>query len=383
MIDTDTYLIAEIRRLNRNLLVLGLSVLTAGILCGTYFQHEWLGPIQGPQPLTSEAFEGPVARAVQAGPWFRMEAAGAMPCELEEWKRSSRRNAQEQLVAIFRFVPVADKTVAVRLDPNTDSAAYLGRVVPPSTDLANRLSASAQRAGLPPLEPFLFDATSEAQPHPLFALPGGILIALGFWLSARALRRSLRPATHPLLRPLINATKSPDDDWQAVSAELGAGWSMPATAGHRRPLRLRVSRNWFYHGGVMTAHLRPLANLVWIFGNDTEQRVNGVPTGTIHKLKLHFIDGSAHEFEMGQTSPRLFAWLERLIPRKLRRPGPEARNTLFAALREAAPWAIYGYSLQLAQDWGQSTSRQALLSEVARRRASLKEQSGAASQTAR
>ncbi len=383
MIDTDTFLLAEIRRLNRNLLGLGLGVLAAGVLCGAYFQHEWLGPIQGPRPVTIEAFAGPVPRAVEAGPWFRLEATGAIPCELEEWHQSSGRNAQKQLVAVFRFVPVAGKTVAVRLDPDTESDAYLGRIVPASAGLADQLSASAQKAGLPGLEPFLFDATSEAQPQPLFALPGAILVALGFWLSARAFLRHLRPVTHPLLRPLLKPSQSPNDDWQAVSAELGAGWSMPATAGHRRPLRLRLSRDWFYHGGVLTAHLRPLANLVWAYGNDTEHRVNGVPTGTIHKLKLHFVDGSAHEFEMGQTSPRLFAWLGRLVPRKLRRPGPEARDTLFAALREAAPWALYGYSLQLAQDWGNWTARQAILAEVARRRASPPARTGATSPTAR
>ncbi len=374
----------ELRRLCRNLILLGIVLLVAGLAWGGFFHRAVLDRVSGSTPLNEAALNiGPTG--VEAmGPLWRADAANAVDSGVvARERRKGEPPAASKRTAEFRFLPVGNQILSVRVLPGANLPFYEGRLVKMPKALGEHLVRSAHRLDLGTLSPFLLDATPHARLNPLLLLPSLVLFALGGYFIARGFYRAQHPQSHPLFKAIGNAPlevavpdveKALDEGWSLrtplqIGGGSGPGWTLE---GRRfKKSHLKIGRGWFYYANVFQGFLLPSNDLIWAYGHNVSHRVNGVPTGTSHHLKLHFRSGKVLTIPTGDTPPKLLAGALRGIGLGSAITGEGGRDEILAAMHEYAPWAIFGFSDSTEKDWKRTASRGELVAAVDRRRSEL------------
>jgi hypothetical protein len=164
---------------------------------------------------------------------------------------------------------------------------------------------------------------------PIVILAGVVLLPLYLWNCLKGILRCIRIQTSPAWRQL-SSCRDRDLDSSAVQLdwELQAG----ATKFGRTVL---LTRSWFIRRTLFSIWLCPLRNLVWVYKAETRNKTNAYYWGSDYSLVIFGRDNHSTE-----TS----------LP-------PSELDALWSALIARAPWAIFGFSKDVAAQWRQDTSK--------------------------
>jgi hypothetical protein len=153
-----------------------------------------------------------------------------------------------------------------------------------------------------------------------------IILAVGFlplylWNCLKGILRFTRFQTSPAWRQLASYD-SPDSLALKLDRELQAGASQFGW-------KMLLTRSWLIRRRLFSIWLCPLRNLVWVYQAETINKTNASYSGSDYSAVIFCRDGQS----MIASLP------------------PSELAALWTALIARAPWAIFGYSKEVAAQW--------------------------------
>ncbi len=94
--------------------------------------------------------------------------------------------------------------------------------------------------------------------------------------------------------------------------------------------------------------------IVWVYPKQTKNSVNLIPTGTTHGAVIYLTDGRKIELEFNNNDLLFFS-----------PTGRREATDFIMALKKIAPFAVYGYSIEMQWKWDRDSKK--FISEVQER----------------
>ncbi|MCA9906694.1 MAG: hypothetical protein KC547_22720, partial [Anaerolineae bacterium] len=216
---------------------------------------------------------------------------------------------------------------------------FTGQLVPISADV-NREILEGMYADEPALRGMFasFMLDTEDKRIEIFAGLAALTVSgvISILLLGRTLNRMADPTRHPIMRALARY-----GDPESIAREIDTEMTLSRTPVGKYS---SLSQRWFaYHrGGAF--HAARLQDIAWAYKQVTQHRTYGIPTAKTYMA--HVADVYGHQFSI--------------------QAGQKEVDALLKAIAERAPWALHGYSDNLAQAWRKD--RQQVLGTVAERR---------------
>jgi hypothetical protein len=351
----DNYLGNQLRRGNRNLLVLNsllvLTVLGAALLTRRYLYNFFFGPFRVlPESLLEvndpdEPFHYFIAldvdrklpvigKDVQAPAGTKNPAGGTVIAEYAILP--VRREGKTRFLVIRKSPrPLGNQ---VRGYLTAMPAGVMRKVIEPLAAQDPQLKGLTHAA-------FLIDTTGFRGPGYWGVALGLPVLLLGLWNVGRGVGRALRPERHPLIAGLMRYGP-PREVVEAIQQEVGQE-GPPA-----RPHTPLVTRSWLLRPTWFGFQVVHLSEVVWVYKKVTRHQTYFIPTGTSHAAVIHRRDGKV--LQVSGTDGMTEQLLKRIF--------------------ENVPWILAGFNSQLAALW--NTNRPELLKVVEQRRQQYLQQQG-------
>jgi hypothetical protein len=254
----------------------------------------------------------------------------------------STRSGRETVEANYMALRLGDRFLLVKAPTTATLTTYTGAISSLSS-LEQREVMDELKSNLPELKdaflPYILDAHG-------FRFGGYVGLVIGIpallWCgfsAIRALQRSADPAQHPIARSLARFGQP-----QFVIGEIENELLSPRLS--MQPLF--ITANWLVNANPTQVQATRLSDIIWIYKQVTQRRVNGVPTGKTYAT--HVCDSHGTQL---------------IIPAK----NEQAADQVLAAVYQTAPWVLAGYNAEIAQAW--KKDRASLVAAVAQRRQQL------------
>jgi hypothetical protein len=235
---------------------------------------------------------------------------------------------------------VGDRLLLVKVSKDTGATQFSGELTAVSSDVQSQVLQVLEQK-YPDMKgrflPLLLDATGYRFSG-YFAIPAGILFALGFvWFAGRGMRWLGSPETHPVWQKLgkYGPAKQLGSQVDAEFRSEGGG----ETFGNAH-----LMTTWLVHSHAYNIEIIRMSDVVWAYLQVVRHYHSGIPTGKSHYVKV---------FDRGGASAIISA-------KKKTAP------VLLQSLQRRVPWAVYGFSADLEQLW--KKRRQEFLSSVDQRK---------------
>jgi hypothetical protein len=189
--------------------------------------------------------------------------------------------------------------------------------------------------------PFMLDATGFRTFENCVVALGGILIGgIGLFLAGLAGRRTLQPASHPLLSKLTQYGSLQDVQMRIDS-------EMRSEGGGEQFGTMRITSNWLIHAPAYKTDVMASRDIIWAYPKVTKHYHNGIPTGKTYSAILRDSKGQSVEVSGKKDSvPKLLESVERRMP-----------------------WVLLGFSKELEALW--LKEKQQFFQLIEQRRAKL------------
>jgi hypothetical protein len=348
---------AEIARTNRNLLLSGLVLIGAVALAVAATARYWYDFALGPFP----ADEAALAAIKDAGEplkyWLTVKGertvdTGITRVETTKDKYSGRVKS-ERTVAKYLALIVGDRLLIVRASPSAreGTTQFTGSLARHAGDVQARVAGEIRRqdAGLT-LYPYMLEADDG------FRTPGYVGIAIGglaLLIGARNVKKAVERWADPTRHPASVALAAHGDAGE-LAAKLDAE---AAGAGVSRIGGVTVTASWLLRRTAFALRPVRLEDVVWVHKKVTKHSVNFIPTGKTYEAVI--VDRSGGSVSVQANEART--------------------NQLLEHVTRRAPWAIGGWSQDLAAAW--KSNRASVVAAVDERRKKLAAAAAAAAAT--
>jgi hypothetical protein len=317
----------EAKRANRNLLIINILLL-AGLITivvgnGRYFLNFLLG-CQKIEPAELAALTSPTQRARNFVTVSGSKSAKTGYEDIEKQvQKGTGKVVSTSVKDEYVLLKVGDRALLVKADPGPEKLEYSGELV--TTDervqqeLIQALSSRNAQLGRMIL-PFTLNAADYRSNGYWFLGLGVPLLLLSGWNVLKGLRRQSEPQTAPTWSRLA-AFGEP----QQLSTQIEAEEGQP----HAKYGKLHVTPSWLLQRNFFSTWVSPVEDLAWAYKKVTKHSVNLIPTGKTYSVVL-----------VGRHRQRIEAQMK-----------DQAVTSLLGFLTARVPWAIFGYSQQLAASW--------------------------------
>jgi hypothetical protein len=283
--------------------------------------------VLGPYDLGAADLDG--IRDVSEAPRYFVRVAGSRTIEtgIQQITVRTRSGVEtsRSISAAYYALAIGDKFLICKSASGVGKT-YQGRLAPLPADLAGRLFETPEMQSIRGrfYTYYLIDEWFRLRGY--IAIAGFLVLALLLvWQALPAWKHLQNPASHPLSRR-VQAWGDPVGLAVAAQREAstprfkgGGGWS--------------VTDQYLIRSAFFTFDLLRLADLLWAYKAVTKHSVNFIPTGKTYDAVLICYGGTATiESKEARTDEILG----------------------FAAQR--APWAIFGFSKELAETYAKNTS---------------------------
>lgn len=325
----DSYVVRQIRRCNRNLLLVNSMVLMAIALLWAGQYRYFYNFVRGPFPadrglLLSTTDPHTVRRYFITYKSEKLIATGVN--EVERETDSDNNVKSETIQANYYVASIDGRLLIVKLPARPASASgntlpeqIVGSLEPVPADVLNTLVAPYEksRPGLrEDILPVMLDATSFRDAGYVQLVFLGPLLALNVWNIRKALRRQAHPETHPMMArlskygPVDSLTREIEHEVAAPVARIG---------------NIVATERWLLVPVLYDLQACPFREFAWAYQCVTQHSVNFIPAFKAYGVAVW--DRYKQKF---------------LIACKAADSG-----RLLDLLRARAPWAIFGYSRDL------------------------------------
>jgi hypothetical protein len=344
----------QIRRTNRNLLVLNLVVLL--MVMG------WLGlsfrslynQFMGPVPIDAQGLMKIDKPQKLMRYYFKIDQAALSPPIYRDlwitYDKTTNKETGREVRASYQLMVMKGGVLLVRNGsdlPEGKIAGLSGALVPIPPDMREKLSTIAGGVLSRLLLPTMFDASrfkDDGGFWPLICITPPLLIAL--WNIKRFMARREDFLLHPICTQL-KKYGDPRELGGVIEQEVRDGTSVFNLGG------LTITKNWMLSRHPWGMEVRKLDDLVWTHRLETTQRVDFVPVGKTQQVLFYFSD-------KGKFSVM---------------PSRADCDKILAVLAERAPAAIYGFNAEVSWQWQKSPD--AVIAQVKQNKEKLKEQAKA------
>ncbi len=336
------WVITEIKRANRNLLLvnMGLLLLVAALVAGNWrycanfvtgcraIDSEHLATVQSPDQLFHNFVTVSGTKAVNTG--YR---------DVErKVDKASGRVISSEVKDEYLLLKIGDKALLVKAPPGADGTNFSGELEPTTERVTIDLlvplrKSNPEVAGM--VLPFTLNAAdyrSSGWVGLAFGLP---VFALACWNVLKFLRRRAEPRIAPLWRQL-----SSYGNVQQLSMQINTELQGPTLQFGD----VRLTQSWLLKKGTFSTWISPVNDLVWVYKKVTKHSVNFIPTGKTYGLIL--VGGHRQRLEASMREKHV--------------------DGLLGELTKRVPWCVFGFSPQLDTLWKKDPT--AIIGEVATRR---------------
>lgn len=251
--------------------------------------------------------------------YVKVDGSRTFETGLREVAVKTRNGAEvsRSVSATYYGVQVGDRVLLVK-SPRAVGTSVEGRLGPMPEDFQREyFSTPEAEARRHQFYPFYLDASS-------FRTPGywGIGLTLAFlallaWKARPAWRRYQRPETHPVSERVARWGEP-----VTISGEVERELQAPDNL---RAGRWRMTDRYLVSRSLLGFDLLRLRDLLWAYKKVTKNSINFIPTGKTYAVVMACYGGTAEL------------------------PGREARcDELIAKASSRAPWAVIGYTKELA-----------------------------------
>jgi hypothetical protein len=342
----DTWIAQRIRAVSFRRVVVWTLALVSGVLVATSDHRYIVNFLGGPYKLERADLDS--IRDVTVTPRYYARVAGdkVLDTGLRQYTihtQSGVETSREESAAYHALV-VGNRYLVVRT-AGGPSREVEGKLVPWPENLEGELFNSKEmRALRRSFYPFYLDADSFRRPGFVVIGVAIVFLLLFIWQALPAWRAWRDPERHPLAQRIA---KWGDPTRVAVEAEHEFN-----TALLRGKAGWRLGNTYLVQSSVFAFNLLRLQDVLWAYQKITKHSVNFIPTGKTYEAIVHCNGGTATI------------------------PGNEKRvRELLNFVAQRTPWAIYGFSDQLAGTFNKS--RQEFARSVEQRRKEWEQQSGA------
>jgi hypothetical protein len=322
------YVGRQMRRGNRNLIILGLLAWSIPALVIGLNLRMIRAAFTGPRPLTVAELEKMKDPLREAPYWVSLEADHATPPVLRE-------GTNNVMSTKYVLIPVGDRLMLAAIPISHEGNVYQGRIVSiggtADKDRIKLLDEQAKGKLSEALAPYQFDGVYSVRGQ-AFGLLGlmGALFLLGLWPISVALWRIARPERSSTMKRLAAL-----GDAGQVRASIDAEADMPSVI---RIRRLRVAPSWLLVERFLGVEAVRLEDVVWVFKRVVRGGAN-------------FIEAVVCTRDGGRFGVQ----------------GKDAEvDAMLQVIHRKAPWALAGYSPNVEHFW--TFERHKVLQAVEERR---------------
>jgi hypothetical protein len=325
-----TYIGRQIRRANRNLVVINALLLAGVVVMFAVTATYWLNFLAGPFEMTrDEVVALPNAERLSRY-YVHLDGDQVVPAigrHIEkEVDNRTKQEKSRRVTAEFAALAMGEKALVVKHDPgDLLDRSVTGKLVTTPTEVRGQIVQPIEQEEKQPglFLPVMLDATGFRGPGYLMLGLGVPVALLAAWNLTRAASRNSDPEKHPVARRLLKYGV-PGEVAEQIDAEVTAAGDA-ATVGSAT-----FTKSWLLVPTTYGVTVRHLGEAVWSYKSTTQHRVNGIPTGKTYAGVCYFADGTRETVSMKS---------ERLA------------ETFVKAVWERVPWMFVGFDERLQKSW--------------------------------
>jgi hypothetical protein len=307
----DDFISRQIRRTNRNLLLLGVAMLAIiGAIVGATWRDVY-NFVYGPFPIENSELAGIVNPDQPKHYFLKVRGEDLFSTGMQEVDAGNHQKVRAEIVALA----VGNRLLLVKAPVGKHKLLYTGTLEAVPAQVQNGILSSEKKdpaAMKAPVLPFMLDATGFRTFHDSdnwLAASGGILIGgIGLFLAALAVCRTMQPDSHPLLAKLARYG-SLQDVRMRIDSE------MRSEGGGEQFGAMRITSNWLIQAAAYKTDVMASRDIIWAYPKVTKHYHSGIPTGTTHSAILRDSKGQSVEVSGKKESvPKLLESVQRRMP---------------------------------------------------------------------
>ena len=334
----ESWIATRIRATARRRFITWVLVLLAGVWLATSDHRYVANFFQGPFQLHQTDLDS--IDDVELTPHYfaRVHGERVIDTGVRQYRVRTRNGVEEsrEESGAYRALVFGTRFLVVRTVTSTESPVAEGKLVPWPSELEDQLfDTKEMRALRSNFYPFYLDSDSFRRPGFVVIAIGVVFLLLFAWKALPAWRSLRDPERDPLAQriakwgdPVAVAVEA-EREWENALVKAKAGW--------------RLGNKYLMQSRFFTFDLLRFQDLLWAYKKITRHSVNFIPTGKTYQAILNCYGGTATI------------------------PGKEKKvHELLEFAQQRAPWAILGFSNELAATWNKH--RQDFVNGVERRR---------------
>ena len=333
----ENFIGRQIRRANRNLLLVNLVVLAivALIAFGNWrYLNNWFRGTAAVAPAQIASLKS--ADELERN-FVNFDVKEVFPSGFQEVEQ--KNGVTTSVKADYLVTWVGDRALVVEAKVNSTNTHLEGALVAVPSEVASGL-----RQDLPPekqnvLLPFMLDTVDYREDGWWMLGLGVPLILLSMWNLVKWSQRSNNLAAHPMVKKM-GGEQAVIQYGQQLETEMSGGGEKFGAA--------TLTANWVVVPYFFGTNFARLEDMAWVYKKVTKHSVNFIPTGKTYEAVLWNRAGA-------MTSVN----------------GKEAQvDKLLATIGNRTPWVVGGFSAELEKAW--TKDRAGFLAAVDQRRANTK-----------
>lgn len=337
----DDFISAQIRRTNRNLLLMGGALIIAvGAVVGACWRDSY-NFIFGPFPMSNAELTSIWNPAVPKHYFVKVHGQESYATGAQ----AVAENNHDRVLAEFVALSVDNRLLLVKTPTDNHQVEFTGTLTAVPEQLQNGLfhrwdEKHPDRKGA--FLPLMLDATGNfrGQDNILLAFAGFFFGGGGLLLAGISLWRRMNPEKHPLLKKL--AQYGPVQDVQ-----MRIDSTVRAEGGGEKFGSLQITSNWLINAAAYTTSVMAISDVIWAYPKITKHYHSGIPTGKSYSAIIRDNKGQSVEVSGKKDS----------VPK------------LLASLQQRMPWILIGFSQELDTLWRKEKPK--FMQMIQQRRASL------------
>jgi len=333
----DSWIVKRIRATSLRRVIVWTLVLVVGVLVATSDHRYIANFLRGPYPLARADLDA--IRDVTTTPRYYARVAGerVIDTRIRQYTihtQSGVETSREESGA-YNALVFGDRYLVVRT-AGGESPAAEGKLLPLTADLEDQLFDTKEMRELrSQFYSFYLDSDSFRRPGYVVIAVGIVFLLLFAWQALPAWRAWRDPERHPLAHRIakwgdpMGVGLAAEHEFDNALLKAKAGW--------------RLGNKYLIRSTFFTVNLLRFQDVLWGYKKVTKHSVNFIPTGKTYEAIVACNGGTATI------------------------PGKEKKvHELLAFVQQRAPWAMYGWSAQLAA--GFNKNRQEFARTVEQRR---------------
>ena len=343
----DSWIAKRIRAVSFHRVVIWSLLLIGGLFLATSDRRYIANFLGGPYRLARADLDS--IRDVEATPHYYAHVSGerVLDTGLRQYTVHTQNGVEtgREESAAYHALVVGNHYLVVRT-AGVESHEAEGRLVPWSPDLEAQLFDSKEMRSLrSSFYPFYMDTDSFRRPGFVGIGVGIVFLLLFIWQALPAWRAWRDPERHPLAQRIaqwgdpIGVAVEAEREFENSMLRGKAGW--------------RLGNKYFMRATFFTFNLYRFQDVLWAYKKITKHSVNFIPTGKTYEAIVNCHGGTATI------------------------PGSEKKvGEMLNFVQQRAPWAIYGFSDDLAATFNKH--RQDFARGVEQRKQEWAQKAGAA-----